>query len=83
MGAAAQLVIGAATRTSIQPAFAVFSLLAIVFIPYHRYVGFLKWLTFSLFAYVGVVFTVKIDWHAVAVGRAACRSSSSRATRSP
>ena len=39
-----------------------------MFIPYHRYVGFLKWLTFSLLAYVGVVFTVKIDWHAVAVG---------------
>ena len=39
-----------------------------MFIPYHRYVGFLKWLTLSLFAYVGVVFTVKIDWHAVAVG---------------
>ena len=45
--------------------------------PYHRYVGFLKWLTFSLFAYVGVVFTVQIDWHAVAVGRAAAASSSS------
>ena len=39
-----------------------------MFIPYHRYVGLLKWLTFSLFAYVGVVFTVKIDWHAVVVG---------------
>ena len=34
-------------------------LLAIVFMPYHRYVAVLKWLTFSLFAYVGVVFTVQ------------------------
>ena len=39
--------------------FALVSLLAVVFVPYHRYVGFLKWLTFSLFAYVGVVFTVQ------------------------
>ena len=44
------------------------SLLAIVFIPYHRYVGLLKWFTFSLLAYVGVVFTVKIDWPAVVSG---------------
>ena len=49
-------------------AFAVVSLLAIVFVPYHRYVGFLKWLTFSLFAYVGVVFTAELDWTAVAAG---------------
>lgn len=44
------------------------SLAAIVFIPYSRYVGFLKWLTFSLFAYVGVVFTAHIDWKAVGAG---------------
>jgi len=42
--------------------------LAIIFIPYYRNVGLLKWLTFSLLAYVGVVFTVKIDWHAVVMG---------------
>ena len=29
-------------------AFAAFSLWAIVFVPYHRYVGLLKWLTLSL-----------------------------------
>ena len=68
MGAAARLVIGAGDAHLYTVGFAIFSLLAVVFIPYHRYVGFLKWLTFSLFAYVGVVFTVKIDWHAVAVG---------------
>lgn len=48
--------------------FAVASVLAIVFIPYSRYVGFLKYLTFSLFAYVGVVFTAHLDWHAVGAG---------------
>jgi NRAMP (natural resistance-associated macrophage protein)-like metal ion transporter len=68
MGAAARLVIGVGSPHIYTAAFALFSLLAIVFIPYHRYVGLLKWLTFSLLAYVGVVFAVKIDWHAVAVG---------------
>ena len=67
MGAAAHLVVGGRAHY-FTIAFAVFSLLSVVFIPYHRYVGFLKWLTFSLFAYVGVVFTVHIDWRAVAIG---------------
>ena len=67
MGAAAKLVLGGSAHLY-TVAFAVFSLLAIVFVPYHRYVGLLKWFTFSLLAYVGVVFTVKIDWPAVAVG---------------
>ena len=44
MGAAAQLIVGGNARwyTGL---FAAGSLLAIVFIPYHRYVGVLKWLT--------------------------------------
>ena len=33
-----------------------------VFISYVRYVRVLKWLTLSLFSYVGVVFTVDIPW---------------------
>jgi len=68
MGAAAKLVVGGGPRHLYTIGFAVVSLLAIVFVPYHRYVGFLKWLTFSLFAYVGVVFTVQIDWLAVLRG---------------
>jgi NRAMP (natural resistance-associated macrophage protein)-like metal ion transporter len=67
MGAAAKLVVGGSAHL-FTIVFAAFSLLAIVFIPYHRYVGLLKWFTFSLLAYVGVVFTVKIDWGAVALG---------------
>jgi NRAMP (natural resistance-associated macrophage protein)-like metal ion transporter len=67
MGAAAKLVLGGNARL-FTVAFAVLSLLAIVFVPYHRYVGLLKWFTFSLLTYVGVVFTVEIDWSAVAVG---------------
>jgi Mn2+/Fe2+ NRAMP family transporter len=67
MGAAAGLLVGGG-RHVFTVIFALLSLLAVVFIPYHRYVGGLKWLTFSLFAYVGVVFTVHIDWAAVALG---------------
>jgi NRAMP (natural resistance-associated macrophage protein)-like metal ion transporter len=68
MGAAAKLMLGVGSAHLYTAGFALFSLLAVVFIPYHRYVGLLKWLTLSLLAYVGVVFTVKIDWHAVAMG---------------
>jgi NRAMP (natural resistance-associated macrophage protein)-like metal ion transporter len=68
MGAAAKLMVGVGSAHLYTAGFALFSLLAVVFIPYHRYVGLLKWLTFSLLAYVGVVFTVKIDWPAVAAG---------------
>ena len=64
MGAAAHLVVGG-NRHFFTIGFAIVSLLAIVLVPYHSYVGYLKWLTFSLFAYVGVVFTVHIDWPAV------------------
>jgi NRAMP (natural resistance-associated macrophage protein)-like metal ion transporter len=67
MGAAAQLVVGG-NRHLFTIGFAVISLLAVVLVPYHSYVGYLKWLTFSLFAYVGVVFTVHIDWLAVLRG---------------
>ncbi|MBS0519157.1 MAG: divalent metal cation transporter [Proteobacteria bacterium] len=67
MGAAARLVLGGSQHLYTL-AIALVSLLAVVYVPYHRYVGVLKWLTFSLFAYVGVVFTVHIDWGAVAIG---------------
>ncbi|MDR3508290.1 MAG: divalent metal cation transporter [Caulobacteraceae bacterium] len=38
-----------------------------VFVPYHRYVVFLKWLTLSLLAYGLVLFTVKVPWGQVAL----------------
>lgn len=65
MGAAAELLIGwGATLFTIVAAAA--SLLVQIFVPYHRYVHYLKWLTLVLFAYVGVVFAVQIDWAEVA-----------------
>jgi len=65
MGAAASLMLGWGAKLFTM-VFALVSLLLQLFVPYHRYVNFLKWLTLALFAYVGVVFTVHIDWAAVA-----------------
>jgi NRAMP (natural resistance-associated macrophage protein)-like metal ion transporter len=67
MGAALQLAVGG-NQHLYTGLFALALLLATVFVPYHRYVNVLKWLTFSLLAYVGIVFTVHIDWRAVAGG---------------
>jgi NRAMP (natural resistance-associated macrophage protein)-like metal ion transporter len=66
MGAAAKLVLGWGQH-SFTLGFAVVSLVLQIFIPYHRYVRYLKWLTLTLFAYVGVVFTVQINWGEVAL----------------
>ena len=38
-----------------------------MFVPYHRYVFFLKWLTLSLLAYAAVLFTVQVPWGQVAL----------------
>jgi Mn2+/Fe2+ NRAMP family transporter len=65
MGAAAQLLAGGGATAFTIFAAAV-SLLLQVFVPYHAYVRYLKWLTLVLFAYVGVVFAVRIDWIEVA-----------------
>jgi len=42
------------------------SLIAILFVPYSAYVKYLKWLTLSLFAYVGVILFVHVSWGNVA-----------------
>ena len=47
-------------------AFALLTLGLQIFVPYHRYVQLLKWLTLSLLAYVGVLFAVKVPWAEVA-----------------
>jgi Mn2+/Fe2+ NRAMP family transporter len=66
MGAAGNLVTGWNAK-ALMVAFAAASLLLQLFVPYHRYVYLLKWLTLALFAYVGVIFTVHIDWLQIAV----------------
>ena len=64
MGAATQLLIGGPVL-AYTVAFAVVSLLLQVFVRYSRYVAWLKWLTLSLFAYVGVAFVVHMPWASV------------------
>ncbi len=73
MGAAARLVLGWG-EIVFAVLFAAGSMLLQVFVPYHRYVHVLKWLTLSLLAYVGVVFTVSIDWGASCAARSGRRS---------
>jgi Mn2+/Fe2+ NRAMP family transporter len=67
MGAAVRLVAGGSQHLYTM-LFALAALLGTVLVPYHLYVNVLKWLTFTLLAYVGIVFTVHIDWHAVLAG---------------
>lgn len=66
MGAAAHLVVGGG-ETWFAIIFAAVSLFLQVFVPYHRYVHLMKWLTLALFAYIGVLFAVQIDWRTVAI----------------
>ena len=65
MGAAAELLAGSGAHLFTLAA-ALISLGLQVFVPYHSYVKYLKWLTLVLFAYVAVVFAVQIDWAEVA-----------------
>ncbi|MFL9959260.1 divalent metal cation transporter [Paraburkholderia nemoris] len=66
MGAAVNLVIGGPTHVY-TVGVALLSLVLQVFVPYRNYVRVLKWLTLVLFAYVGVVFAVRIPWLTVAL----------------
>jgi Mn2+/Fe2+ NRAMP family transporter len=66
MGETAELVTGV-DRHAMTVFFVVVTVLLQVFIPYHRYVFFLKWLTLSLLAYAAVLFTVHVPWGEVAL----------------
>ena len=61
MGEAARLLLGGQPHLYTL-LFGTVSLLLQVFVPYTRYVPWLKWLTLALLAYVGVLFTVHIPW---------------------
>jgi NRAMP (natural resistance-associated macrophage protein)-like metal ion transporter len=64
MGAALQLLIGGPALLYVA-LFGAVSVLLEIFSRYSRYVSVLKWLTLSLFAYVGVAFVVRIPWATV------------------
>lgn len=65
MGASLRLMTGGPALLWVV-AFGTFSALLQVFVPYHRYVPYLKWLSVALFAYVGIAFVVQVPWRDVA-----------------
>jgi NRAMP (natural resistance-associated macrophage protein)-like metal ion transporter len=64
MGASLALIVPANVNV-LTVTFGIISLIAVLFIPYSTYAKYLKWLTLSLFSYVGVVFLVHISWPSV------------------
>jgi Mn2+/Fe2+ NRAMP family transporter len=64
MGASLKLLIGGPTLVYVA-LFGLVTVLLEVFARYARYVSILKWLTLSLFAYVGVALVVQIPWKTV------------------
>jgi NRAMP (natural resistance-associated macrophage protein)-like metal ion transporter len=67
MGAALNLLIGGPAHFYCV-LFTLVSVFLQVRIPYKTYSGILKWLTFSLFSYVGTIFVVQINWGEVLRG---------------
>jgi Mn2+/Fe2+ NRAMP family transporter len=64
MGEVGELVTG--VDRHLMTTFFVFLTLGLqIFVPYHRYVRFLKYLTLSLLAYGAVLLTVRVPWRAV------------------
>jgi Mn2+/Fe2+ NRAMP family transporter len=61
MGAATQLVLPGDAGLFIL-IFGIASLAAVLLVPYSTYAKYLKWLTLSLFSYVGVVFFAHVSW---------------------
>jgi len=66
MGESLRLVVGGPAFVY-AVAFGIVCLAAEVFIPYHSYAGYLKFLTLILFAYVAAAFTVEVPWTNVVV----------------
>jgi len=61
MGEVSQLVTGIDWHI-MTVVFVLITLALQIFVPYHRYIYFLKWLTLSLLAYAAVLFTVHVPW---------------------
>jgi NRAMP (natural resistance-associated macrophage protein)-like metal ion transporter len=63
MAAAAQLLVGGPAAAYVV-FFGTVSLLLEIYVPYAKYVRYLKWLTLVLFAYVATVFVIHVPWGA-------------------
>lgn len=66
MGASLRLIVSGSTVV-FAIAFGIGCLLAEIFIPYHSYAGYLKFLTLVLLVYVAASFSVHVPWTRVAV----------------
>ena len=64
MGEVAELVLGFNCH-GMTLLFVLATLVLQIFVPYHRYVFFLRWLTLSLLAYAAVLFTIHVPWRDV------------------
>jgi len=64
MGSVTELLVGGHPHFY-SVAFGALSLLLQIFVPYRRYVKYLKWLTFSLLAYFATVWVVDVPWSKV------------------
>ena len=67
MAAALQLIAGGRAHVYVV-LFAAGSLFLQIFVPFPKYAPILKWLTMTLFAYVGTIFLVDVPWSEVARG---------------
>jgi Mn2+/Fe2+ NRAMP family transporter len=67
MAASAQLVAGGGEHLFVI-GFAFLCVILQLFVPYRQYTAVLKWLTLSLFAYVGVVLLVDVRWPEALLG---------------
>lgn len=65
MAASAQLLFPAFPFSAFLILFTALILILIIIIPYKKYASILKWLTFSLFCYIGVAAFVSISWREV------------------
>lgn len=62
MASSAQLLVGGIPFPLLLVGMTILTILLEIFVPYPMYARFLKYLTFSLFAYVITVFFIKVDW---------------------
>lgn len=79
MGEALQLAAGG-SRQLYALAFGLTSLALQIFVPYHRYASYLKFLTLAVFVYVAAAFTVAVPWGEVAAATLAPRIELTRET---
>lgn len=67
MGEAMHLVVGHGSAHLYSLAFGFICLSLQIFLPYRKYVQYLKWLTLGLLAYVATALAVHVPWHEVAL----------------